>query len=507
MKNQVFILLIGLFSHFSQAFAQEETDTSSLPEMSIERSFMERHIRFLSSDALMGRMTGEPGNHVAARYIAEEFRAYGLKPVPGAENDYFQPVPLMRVGAMGNGSLSWKGGSYSMEKDLIMASPVAGDLNAETVYASYGWVDEKEGYNDYEGLDVKGKIVVVNVGQPYSQNINSLWTNRSKKAEWASERGAVALLELYKMPLPWNRIYGFASRKRVETGSGEANSPSIPHLWVNDAENILAPLVSGDKGINIVITNEAQEIDPIDTYNVIGMIPGTDPELKKEYLLLTAHYDHVGTGRASADQPNDTIYNGARDNAFGVAAIMTAAKALAQKAPARSILVMAYTGEEMGLLGSRYYAESPLIPLEQTIFNLNSDGAGYADTSLVVVMGPDRVGAGDEFRKASKYFNLELISNPAPEQNLFDRSDNVSLAAKGVPAPTFSGGFKAFDQSILRHYHQPSDEAESLNFNYVKTFCQAFTYAARLIADKDERPFWVEGDKYEEVGKSLYGFD
>jgi Zn-dependent M28 family amino/carboxypeptidase len=185
-------------------------------------------------------------------------------------------------------------------------------------------------------------------------------------------------------------------------------------------------------------------------------------------------------------------------------ALLVAAKALSQQPPKRSVMVLALTGEEVGLLGSRYYAENPLVPLKQTIFDLNIDGAGYNDTTIVSVIGLERTGAKAEIEAGARAFGLNVFAEPAPEQGLFDRSDNVSFAAKGVPAPTFSPGFKAFDAEIAKYYHQAIDNPESLDFSYVHKFCQAYAHTARLIANRSTRPFWIAGDKYEAVGKELY---
>ena len=145
-----------------------------------------------------------------------------------------------------------------------------------------------------------------------------------------------------------------------------------------------------------------------------------------------------------------------------------------------------------------------MVPLKQTIFNLNTDGAGYNDTTIVSVIGLERTGAKAEIEAGAKAAGLGVFGEPAPEQGLFDRSDNVSFAAKGIPAPTFSPGFKTFDEAIGKYYHQAIDNPESLDFGYVHKFCQAYAHTARLIADRPTRPQWSVGDKYEAAGKTLY---
>ena len=222
---------------------------------------------------------------------------------------------------------------------------------------------------------------------------------------------------------------------------------------------------------------------------------------------MTAHFDHVGVGQqgGGAYTAEDSIFNGARDNAFGTISLLAAARAFAEQPPRRSVIVLAVTGEELGLLGSKYYSENPLVPLEQTVFNFNTDGAGYNDTTAISLIGSDRTGIDQQVERAATAFGKRVISDPAPEQGLFDRSDNVSFAAKGVPALSFTPGFAAFDDDIMRYYHQVSDNPETINLQYLKEYCQIFTLAARLIADRDVVPFWTEGDKYEDAGKALYG--
>ena len=236
--------------------------------------------------------------------------------------------------------------------------------------------------------------------------------------------------------------------------------------------------------------------------NVIGMIEGSDPEKRDDFILLSAHYDHVGTGRRGANP--DTIFNGARDNGLGTVALLAAAKALTENPPKRSVILAAWTAEEKGLLGSRYFIDNAPIPLNRIKFNLNSDGAGYDDTTAVSVLGLHRVGAEEEMVQACEKFGLKVIADPAPEQNLFDRSDNVNFAAVGIPAPTFSPGTTGFTTEITKYYHQPNDHFESVSISYVDKFWKAFTLSAYMIGNKADDPMWVEGDKYEEAGKKLY---
>jgi Zn-dependent M28 family amino/carboxypeptidase len=285
----------------------------------------------------------------------------------------------------------------------------------------------------------------------------------------------------------------------------EDSKKSIPHAWINGKEARITRALRDVQSVSFKTAGRKSQI--VNSYNVAGFIPGTDPTLKSEYILLSAHYDHVGVGKQGGQvfTPEDSIFNGARDNAFGTVALLTAAEALAKNPPKRSVLIVALTAEEVGLLGSRYYAAHPLLPMNKCILNLNSDGAGYNDTTIVSVIGLDRTGVRTEIETASKAFGLGVFADPSPEQGLFDRSDNVSFAKEGIPAPTFTPGFKEFNGDIMKNYHQVSDNPETVDFNYLLKFCQAYTYTARLIADRKTAPQWVAGDKYEAAAKKLYG--
>ncbi|NJL76647.1 MAG: M28 family peptidase [Saprospiraceae bacterium] len=332
---------------------------------------------------------------------------------------------------------------------------------------------------------------------------------RSKKQKWAEERGAVGIIELFQLPTNfWGIATNYFSRPRIELKPSEAKGASnFIYGWIQEGETELSKTIKTGKKNKVNLVTNSSITKSVASNNVIGVIEGSDPVLKNEYVLLSAHYDHVGTGKngGGAFTPQDSIFNGTRDNAFGTVALLSAAKALAKQTPKRSIIILAVTGEELGLLGSNFYANHPIFPLEQTIYNLNTDGAGYNATNIITLIGLGRTGADAEIEKAAKLFGLAVNADPAPEQGLFDRSDNVSFAAKGVPAPTFSPGFTAFDENIMKYYHQVTDNPESIDFDYLLKFCQSFSHAARLIADKAERPFWTSGDKYEAVGKQLYG--
>ncbi|GAB4007928.1 M20/M25/M40 family metallo-hydrolase [Spirosoma migulaei] len=489
----------------AKAATKKEINTPRLPEYTISRAEVEAHTRFLASDELQGRRTGEPGNWTAARYIAEQFRQLGLKPAvtTGTQFDYFQRINFEKSKAATSATLVIGKDTLRLGKELVLMAGNPTDISGEVLYVGYGLTDGEDGY---KGRDVKGRILVAQGGSPEAKSPGEIFRASVEKRKLATEKGAAALLELYSESVPWGLVNQYFTREQLTVAANSDTKAPVAHLWVNNTNNQYKQLKEANPTITLH-TSGRQRI-AIASANVAGIIEGTDPKLKDEYLVLSAHFDHIGVGKqgGSAYQPSDSIFNGARDNAIGVVALLESAKVLMQQRPKRSVLVLALTGEEVGTLGSRYYTEHPLVPLKQTVFDLNSDGAGYNDTTVVSVIGLERTGAKSEIETAAKAFGLGVFAEPAPEQGLFDRSDNVHFAAKGVPAPTFSAGFKAFDAAIGKYYHQAIDNPESLDFNYVQHFCQAYAYAARLIADRATRPQWSAGDKYEAAAKALYGY-
>ncbi|GHB55604.1 peptidase M28 [Persicitalea jodogahamensis] len=460
-------------------------------------------MRFLASDELMGRRTGEPGNLVAARYIAEQFRRYGLDNAPSLHS-YMQTVPLEKMGALGKGDLFVGKDILRSGQDWILMSGGSSDIKAPLVYAGFGLENADKGWDDYKGLDVKGKIVLLQSGSPEATAPLEIITASDEKRRIAAEKGAVAVIEIFKAPVPWNFVTKFFGGERVALSPG-GTPTTLPHAWVNGQEAKFTKMLRAVDEVRFQTTGRA--VQTVNGYNVVSYIEGTDAILKDEYVLLSAHYDHVGVGKQGGQPytPEDSIFNGARDNAFGTVSLLAAAQALAQHPPKRSVLLVALTGEEVGLLGSKYYASHPLLSLKKCIFNLNTDGAGYNDTSILAVIGLDRTGARAEIETASKAFGLDVVADPAPEQGLFDRSDNVSFAKMGIPAPTITPGFRTFDAELMKNYHQVSDNPETIDFSYLLKFSQAYAYAARLIADRSQAPQWSKGDKYEEAAKALYG--
>jgi hypothetical protein len=356
--------------------------------------------------------------------------------------------------------------------------------------------------SDYSGKDVKGKIVVTNVGAPNRLSPADLFSAGRDKISLAKSKGAKGLIEMYNVPtVPWNLVSNYLNRPQLTVDNTDGEE-SIPYIWLKDLNNDLINSIGKGTYSNADFEIIGKVNKKITGKNVVAVIEGTDAKLKSEYIMLSAHYDHVGVGKPNAE--GDSIYNGARDNAVGTVAVINAAKYFAKNPPKRSILLCAWTAEEKGLLGSAYFSENPLVPLNKILFNLNIDNGGYNDTSIVTVIGLGRTSADPLIEKAVADFGLKAISDPSPEQGLYDRSDNVNFARKGIPAPTFSLGFTAFDDEITKYYHQPSDHIDSFDLDYALLYWKSYILAAQNIANWNERPTWKSGDKYEAISKELY---
>jgi len=469
---------------------------SSSTEVAITRAEVEKHIRFLASDELKGRKAGTEGDHVAARYIAEHFRACGLAPAPGF-TDFFQPVPLTRVQPPERKQLRIDGTDLQPGNDFIILQGENSELEAELKDVGDPLAASPTG----EQQDLRGKVAVTQLRHLDASASESF----RQKAELLQERGAKAILELYSGS-GWDGVSDFLAGPRLVVEEKDSRE-RIPYFLVRDQGSALGRKLQAAGPHKVRISLSERRVGRLESANVIGVLPGRDPRLKEEFLGLTAHFDHIGQNeRLPGATKEDSIFNGARDNGMGVTALLAAASVLSQNPPARSLLFIAFTAEEAGLLGSSYYVRNPAVPLEKTVFVLNNDGAGYTDTSIVTVLGLNRTTAAADIVTGCRESGLEATAGGFELQMFFNASDNRSFAEKGVPSPTFSPGIRSFGEEILKYYHRPTDEAdESFDFAYLERFCEAYVRSAQLIADRPTRPTWVAGDKYEKAGARLYG--
>ena len=473
-----------------------QTEIEKVTE-TISKSEIEGQIYFLADDVLKGRETGSPELKIAASYLANALRSYGVKPNPKT-GDYYQNIDFKKVSQPKTVSIQL---NDDILKDVVFMSTAEIDTNTEAIFLNYGLE------SDYTDKDVNGKVVVIISGSPESSDFRRAYGLRGKKQELAKQNGATAIIELLNMGNNmWENVSHNFNRSRLTVSKpdddSEGNKGKIPHIWALDKDDTVQKSLKVSTTINAKVAISKNKEELVKSQNVIGVVEGTDPVLKNEYIIYSAHYDHVGIG--SPDKTGDTIYNGARDNAVGTTTVLSMAKNLAKYPTKRSALFILFTGEEKGLLGSSYYVENPVLPLEQMVYCFNSDNAGYNDTSLISVVGLTRTTAEANIVDAAKAFGLTAIEDPAKEQGLFDRSDNVNFARKGIPAPTFSLGFTGFNGDVTKYYHQPGDEADTLDYDYLLKFFRAYVLSGRQIANDPATPVWNTGDKYEDASKALY---
>ncbi len=486
-----FYFLLPLLFVGQLSLSQNDTH---VVEATVNQDDIKAHIYFLSDDLLKGRETGTSENKIAASYLANTLRSYGVRPNPKT-GTFYQTVPLEKTTPSAL-SLSLSGTKVS---NVVAFSFRPISYQQDAVYLGHGLEE------DYQGADVSGKLVVVQGGSDGNSDPRSAFGLRAKKAELAKNAGALGLIEMMAFDAQiWSYLdHNFNAPSLTLANGGEEISEEFAHIWAQAPSNVSIGQLASNELIPVTLQMDSAKIEVIKSQNVIGVVEGTDPKLKNEYIIYSAHYDHVGIG--APDATGDSIYNGARDNAVGAVTVLSMAENLAKHPTKRSALFILFTAEEKGLLGSEYYIENPVLPLEQMVYCFNSDNGGYNDTSLATIIGLERTTAAQYIKDAASAFGLRAIEDPSPEQGLFDRSDNVHFAKKGIPAPTFSLGFSAFDEEINKYYHQPGDHANSIDYDYLLKFFRAYVLAGRKIANAKETPFWMEGDTYEPNGLQLYG--
>ncbi|MEQ8553300.1 MAG: M28 family peptidase [Cyclobacteriaceae bacterium] len=461
-------------------------------EKSVSQQGIESHMYFYASDELRGRNTGTIENRIAARYIAERFRAYGVKPVD-QQNGFFQEVGLTRTKIPNEAQLTVGDSVFNLWDDMIFTSPATLEIDsANYVFIDYGTAA------DFEDKNFEGKIAVgIYALPPEGQRLE-----RDEMVSLLKEKGAVALLELYRpTKFDWPLLINYLSNDSYELSTQEVEESNFPVGWIVDPNLERLKFFRESESLPVSLSIRGSKIDHLTVPNVVGYIEGTDPKLKDEYILISAHLDHVGVKNVVPGE--DSIFNGARDNGIGITNMLTTAEYFGKNPPKRSLLFLACNAEEVGLLGSEWYAEHPLIPLRKTVYNINTDTGGYNDVTKITVVGLNRTNTAPELIKSGKPFGLTVIDDQVPEENLYERSDNVSFAKKGVPAISFDPGYTAMDDEIKKYYHQPGDEPQTIDYEYLSKYCKAYIYAVYLLTEMDTFK-WTEGDKYQEAGKQLY---
>lgn len=514
------------------ATAQAQTTTAVGEDISRR---VRADVEFLSSDHLEGRDTGSKGYDIAADYVASQFRAIGLEPA-GEKGGWFQQVPFRRAvherPPVLSISIDGKDMPLDVAKDATVRPSVtekSRNLSAGFVFVGYGIKDSRHGIDDYRGLDLKGKIAVALSGAPSGLNSDIEAHLKSSKDQFAAAAGAVGFVEIPRNDGPRTNPVLRGGRPRVDwfDASGRAGtvpdgmrvnlavSPELAERLFEGAPKSLAAVRRQAKSnsraslagfaLKPVLSIDAQsKWEDFTSPEVIGLLRGSDPALAAEHVVLMGHLDHLGV-RADAKPGEDAIYNGALDNAAGVATLLEAARQFAAQPqrPRRSVLFIVNTAEEQGLLGADYNANHPTVPARSIV--------GLVDLDMplllypfndVIAFGADHSTVGAVIAEAGRSMGVAVSADPMPEEAIFTRSDHYMFVRKGVPAVLLMTGYgnggKAHWENFLgKVYHTPKDDlSQAIDWAAGARYALLGYRITRVMADAPERPMWLQGDYF-----------
>lgn len=536
-------LVLSLTLFALEGTAQETGD--HLPPVSIDR--IRADVKYLASDQLEGRGVGTRGEELATDYIASQFQKAGLKPA-GDRGTYFQKVPLVLVKTGSDATLDMIKGnqttSFKLDEEFVGVSysQRAEDFEAEAIFVGHGITAPEFGWDDYKDTDVKGKVVVLFTNEPPSDdpkffNGKSLtyygrWTY---KFEEATRRCAKAVFIIHT---PETAGYPYSVVRTVKGAqlqlapgepalafAGWLSSPGGDKLLASAGLNVNNALKQADargfKPIPLGIRLKGHiptTVRLVTSKNVLGSVEGSDPALKTEVVLFTAHWDHLGVARTSLGV--EEIFSGAQDNGTGSAILMELARAWStmNPKPKRSALFLATTAEESGLLGAQYYAAHPLVPLGKTAIDFNFDMISpIGEPESIVLNGSERTTAWNMLRETAKKHGLNIEPDLRGHLGHFYRSDHFALARGGVPAFSVGRGEKVkgkpadftkkiTEDFIANTYHTPKDKFhEEWDFAGYPTLIHFSLDAARAFADAPALPDWLPGDEFHPARQKSWG--
>ena len=497
------------------------------------------HVEALANDGMEGRMAGSPGYARAADYVVGKFRALGLRPA-GADGGFLQPFDLVQqrfVFAESRAALFGPGGEVglAMPDDIYVrgSQEMPATVEASMVFAGYGLSLPEAGYDDFAGLDLKGKIVIIISGGP--QNISGALKShaRSERNKILAARGAVGVIALSttkQTEIPWSRqaliaqapSMGYADPAMLDykapflSASMSVDKAALLFAASGHSYAEIAALSDASKPLPIFALAQrfhatiATEKDNLKSMNVVAMLPGSDKRLAAENVVLSAHLDGLGIGEPI---DGDTIYNGALDNASGVASLLEIAKALkaSKQKPKRTIIFAIVTGEEKGLLGSRYFARRPTVPKASIVADLNFDMALpiFALTSITP-LGYGESTLGLDAAAISATIKLPIAPDPLPDRNTFIRSDQYSFIREGIPALFFKYGFAVgTPEAKIEHdwraniYHSPKDDLNQPVLPAEAVKLDDYVTALTLrVANAPTRPKWNDDSFFKRFAKA-----
>jgi Zn-dependent M28 family amino/carboxypeptidase len=530
---------------------------SSAP--AISENALRADIKYLSDDLLEGRGPGARGGELAAKYIAARMEEIGLKGA-GQRGSFFQPVSLVGVKADPKTALTVSAGgqreSFKFAEEFVAFTGAQTEnvsIDADMVFVGYGIDAPEQKWNDYKGGadDYRGKVLVMMVNDPpapptepnlFGGRALTYYGRWTYKFEEGARRGAAGVILIHtdeSAGYPWGVVRTSNGSWRFDIARGEGDkSPYLKmRSWVtNDTAQKIMRLAGQDLDVlrrkaasrdfqpvklNTKVSIDIRsEVKRVESMNVAGILPGRDARLKDEYVIYSAHWDHLGIGEP--DKRGDNIYNGAVDNASGVASVLGIAEAFAKlppnERPRRSIMLLCPTAEEQGLLGAEWYSRHPLVPLNKTAANVNLDSMNILGrTNDFIPLGAERSSLRRVVEMVARDRNLKVQPDARPEQGSFYRSDHFPFAKVGVPSISLKEGmdfvgrpqgwgeqqFKAYNTA---NYHQPSDEySDTWNFEGMIQEAMIGFEIGRRIADMDELPRFNPDDEFAKADRNRMG--
>ena len=538
MKNYLKILVLILF------ISCQNDKKNTIKLVQVNQSTISNHIERLASDEFLGRKPFTEGEVITVNYLKDEFEKLGL--LPGNGDSYFQDVPMVEItgSPSENMVISGHNESFNLErlKDFVATTnKTVTDVsleNSELVFAGYGIVAPEYGWNDYEGIDWKGKTAVVLINDPgfksgdstlFKGNEMTYYGRWTYKYEEAARQGADGLIIIHDTE---PASYGWNVIESGWTGARLIIESDLPLLnvesWISgeSAKKMFDASAMKGQDYKTLSRNKSFKPIPLDlnvsvdiknkikkdvSKNVVALIPGTDR--KDEVIIYSAHWDHFGVGKVIE---GDSIYNGSVDNASGTAGLLAIAEAFKKSGSSkRSIVFIAVTGEEQGLLGSAYYAENPIFNPKKTVANINIDALdspGKMKDLTITGYGQSEMDA--YAKEAAEKQNRYIIPDPEAEKGYFFRSDHFNFAKIGIPALYASGAYEGFDKSIedikehndyyrINKYHQPSDEynPETTELSGVRLDLQLFFNVGLKLSDEDYFPKWYDSSEFKAARK------
>ncbi|MFY0607074.1 MAG: M28 family peptidase [Cyclobacteriaceae bacterium] len=522
---------------------REETNSK---KALIDTVALAKHIEILASDDFLGRKPFTEGETKTLAYLKDEFASYGLE--PGNGESFFQDVPLVELDAKPSPTMTISGGKSTLElnvaEEFVAVTERVEEINeladSELVFAGYGIVAPEYGWDDYAGLDVKGKTVIVMVNDPgfggtdesfFKGNTMTYYGRWTYKYEEAARQGAAGVFIIHDTApagYPWLVVKSGWSGAGLYLDQTGDQYKSIVQGWItrNAAIKIFEASsvdmkqyaekagTKGFKPLSLGLTASVSVSNAIKkdmSKNVIAKITGS--ENPDEYILYSAHWDHMGIGPAV---DGDSIYNGAHDNASGTAAMLAMAKAFSEnnEKPKRTVVFLVVTAEEQGLLGSKYYAENPIYPVDKTVANINMDGIReFGEMKDLTVVGYGQSELEDIAKRYAATQGRYIMPDPEPSKGYFFRSDHFQFAKVGIPALYVYGAYESFDPAkgvdFLQEriadynenrYHRPDDEYnDSWQFGGMLQDVSIFYQVGLELANSDQWPKWKEGSEFKAI--------